>query len=302
MRLRVSWVYVAGDRLRRPRHIGCFDCRICCRGRASPGAACGCCSGKVSCGKQKPQAEKADLRCQLVEERRETNKAIADVQAAQAEAKVARAEGSLARQRAEELEARLNALRNRVDMAEASTRAEVERMHAQFVDAYRELGAWTAAFEAHDQEAGLRFLEWLQEELGVLLTIVTGLISFTSLITCEGAVNALSREGCRHYEVFDQFDENFEREIFKVEDPVLKLLAGALFDRMWGPHGREMVQERSNRAIDQVKTIFVWLYVWVCVVLLNECAADGACRRRRGPWWSRRCATRGRGGGSGAAI
>jgi hypothetical protein len=34
----------------------------------------------------------------------------------------------------------------------------------------------------------------------------------------------------------------------------------------------------------------VWLYVWVCVVLLNECvvAADGACRRRRGPCWSGR--------------
>jgi hypothetical protein len=70
-----------------------------------------------------------------VEERREANKAIADVQAAQAEAKVARAEGSLARQRAEELEARLNALRNCVDKAETSTCTEVKRTHAQFVDA-----------------------------------------------------------------------------------------------------------------------------------------------------------------------
>jgi hypothetical protein len=43
---------------------------------------------------------------------------------------VARAEGSLARQRAEELEARFNALRSRVDKAKASTRAEVERTHA----------------------------------------------------------------------------------------------------------------------------------------------------------------------------
>jgi hypothetical protein len=125
------------------------------------------------------------------------------------------------------------------------------------------------------------FPEWLQEELGVLPTIVTGLMSFASLVTYEGAVNALSREGCRHFEVFDQSDENFEREIFKVEDPVLKQSAGALFDRMWGPHGRDTVRELSDRAIDQVKAIFVWLYVWVCVVLLNECvvAADGACRR-----------------------
>jgi hypothetical protein len=175
---------------------------------------------------------------------------------------VARAEGSLARQRAEELEARLNALCNRVDKAEASTRAEVEWTHAQFVDAYRELGARTAAFEVPSQEAGLRFLEWLQEELGVLPTIMTGFMSFASLVTCEGAVNALSREGCRHYEVFDQADENFEREIFKVKDPVLMQSAGALFDRMWGPHGREVVRERSDRAIDQVKAIFC---VVVCV-------------------------------------
>jgi hypothetical protein len=183
------------------------------------------------------EAEKGDLRRQLVEERRDANKAIANVQAAQAEAKLERAEGSLARQRAEELEARLNSLRNRVDKVEASTRAEVERTHAQFMDAYRELGARTATFEAPGQEAGLRFLEWLQEELGVLPMIVTGLMSFASLVTCEGAVNALSREGCRHFEVFDQSDENFEREIFKVEDPVLKQSVGALFDKMWGPHG-----------------------------------------------------------------
>jgi hypothetical protein len=191
-----------------------------------------------------------------------------------------------------------------VDKVEASTRAEVERTHAQFVDAYRELGARTAAFEAPDQEAGFRFLEWMQEELGVLPTIVTGLMSFASLVTCEGAVNALSREGCRHFEVFDQSDESFEREIFKVEDPMLKQSAGALFDRMWGPHDRETVRERSDWAIDQVKAIFVWLYVCACVVLLNKCAvaADGACRKGRGTWWSRWRAARGRGCGSGAAI
>jgi hypothetical protein len=108
---------------------------------------------------------------------------------------------------------------------------------------------------------GLRFLEWLQEELAVLPTIVTGLMSFASLVTCEGAVSALSREGCGHFVVFDQSDENFECEIFQVEDPMLKQSAGALFDRMWGPHGREVVRERSDRAIDQVKAHFARLYV-----------------------------------------
>jgi hypothetical protein len=178
----------------------------------------------------------------------------------QAEAKVTRAEGSLASQRTEEWEARFNALRGRVDKAEASTRSEVERTLAQFVDSYRELGARTADFEVPDREASLRFLEWLQEELLVLPTIVKGFMSFASLVTCEGAMNALSREGCRHYEVFDQSDESFELEIFKAEDPVVKQSAGALFHRMWGAHGREAVRERSDRAREQVKVIiFVWL-------------------------------------------
>jgi hypothetical protein len=207
------------------------------------------------------EAEKGDLWRQLVEEKREANKAIADAQVAQAEAKLARAEGSLARQRAEELEARLNSLRNRVDKAEASTRAEVERTHAQFVDAYRELGARTAAFEAPGQEVGLRFLEWLQEELGVLPTIVTGLMSFASLITCEGAVNALSREGCGHFEVFDQSDKNFEREIFQVEDPVLKQSTGGALRQDVGPAQlRDGPGEvRSGNGLG--KGSFVWLYV-----------------------------------------
>jgi chromosome segregation ATPase len=76
------------------------------------------------------EAEKTDLRRQLVEERREANRAIAEAQAARAEANVARAEGSLASQRAEDLEAKYNALRGRVEKAEASMRSEVERSHA----------------------------------------------------------------------------------------------------------------------------------------------------------------------------
>ena len=74
---------------------------------------------------------------------------------------MARAENSLANQRAEEWEARFNALRSHVDKTEASACSEVERTHAQFVDAYRDLGARTTDFEVPDQEAGLRYLEWL---------------------------------------------------------------------------------------------------------------------------------------------
>jgi hypothetical protein len=51
-------------------------------------------------------------------------------------------------------------------------------------------------------------------------------MSFTSLVTCEAAMNALSREGCRHFEALDQVDEDFGRDIFEVEDPVVKELLG----------------------------------------------------------------------------
>jgi hypothetical protein len=51
-------------------------------------------------------------------------------------------------------------------------------------------------------------------------------MSYASLVTYEGAMNALSREGCRHFEVFDQADEDFERDVYKVEDPVVKESAG----------------------------------------------------------------------------
>jgi hypothetical protein len=201
-----------------------------------------------------------------VEEKREANQAIAEAQATQAEAKVALAKGSLASQRAEEWEARFNALHSRVDKVETSVRSEVVRTHAQLAEAYHNLGARTIDFDVPDQEASLRFLEWLQEELLVPPTIVQGFMSYASLVTCEGVMNALSREGCKHYEVFDQSDENFEREIFKAEDPVVKQSAGVLFDQMWGPHGREAVRERSDRAREQAKLIFcfVWLSVCMC--------------------------------------
>jgi hypothetical protein len=63
------------------------------------------------------------------------------------------------------------------------------------VDTYRELSVRTTPFDSSGEEVGLRFLTWLQEELEILQAIVTGLMSFPSLITCDGAANALSREG-----------------------------------------------------------------------------------------------------------
>jgi DNA repair exonuclease SbcCD ATPase subunit len=127
------------------------------------------------------EGEKADLRRQLAAEREEANEALA-----KAEANLARAEGSLARQHAEQLEERLSALQSRVERAEASTRTEAERTRKQLMDSYCELGARTAEFEVPDREPGLCCLEWVQEELQALPTIMEGFMSYASLVTCEG--------------------------------------------------------------------------------------------------------------------
>jgi hypothetical protein len=169
------------------------------------------------------EAKKEELDRRLAAEKEDADKACAEAQAA-------RAEASLALQHAAEAEANHRSLRSYLDKAEASTRTEVDRARALLVDAYRQLGAHTTSFEASGKEVGLRFLGWLQEELEVLPSIMTGLMSFASLITCEGAANALSREGCRHFKVFDRSDKDFDRKIFQVEDTVLKRSAGALYD------------------------------------------------------------------------
>jgi hypothetical protein len=226
------------------------------------------------------EGERADLRRQLAKERKEANEALAKAKSAQAEANLAWAEGSLARQRAEELEERLNALQTRVERAEASTRSEVERTRKQLMDSYHELGARTVDFEVPDREPGLHCLEWLQEELLALPAIVEGFMSYASLVTCEGAMNALSREGCRHYEVFDQANEDFERDIYKVEDLVVKESAGALYDRMWGPHDWEVVRELTETARGQVMFDFCLVFVecGLYVGLLNLCVVSQAAR------------------------
>ena len=202
------------------------------------------------------EKEKADLRRQLAGERREANEAIAKEQAAQAEARLARAEGNIAKELAGELQRRLTALESRAEGAEAAMRAEAERTRTQLMTAYRELGVRTGDFEVPEREAGLRCLEWVQEELQELPTVLAGLMSFTSLVTCEAAMNALSREGCRHFEALDQADEDFGRDIFEVEDPVVKESAGALYDRMWGSYGREVVRARAEAARAQVTLSF----------------------------------------------
>jgi hypothetical protein len=55
-------------------------------------------------------------------------------------------------------------------------------------------------------------------------------MSYTSLVTYEGAANALSRVGYRHFEAFGQSNEDFDQGLFQVKDVVLKHSIGALYD------------------------------------------------------------------------
>ena len=71
----------------------------------------------------------------------------------------------------------------------------------------------------------------------------------------------MSHEGCRHFEVFDQASEDFDRRIFQVEDDVLKWSVGVLYDRMWGPHGPGTVRKRADRALAQVFFLIVNCFV-----------------------------------------
>jgi hypothetical protein len=76
---------------------------------------------------------------------------------------------------------------------------------------------------------------------------------------CRGGVYVVRLSGhLRGGEVFDQADEDFERDIYKVEDPVVKESVGAIYDRMWGPHGRGVVRERAETARAQVTFSFAW--------------------------------------------
>jgi hypothetical protein len=66
-----------------------------------------------------------------------------------------------------------------------------------------------------------------------------------------------------------------------VEDDVLKRSAGALYDRMWGPHGRGVIRERPDRALAYV--CFGFGEGVVCVRCLKRyCAVFAGDEGRRG--------------------
>lgn len=126
-----------------------------------------------------------------------------------------------------ELEARTSKAHH--EKVEVVTQA-MDRTHTLFVEAYHDLGAEIAPFDKLGGELGTRLLSWPQEELASVPSIATRLMSYASLVTCKGNTNALSHEGCRHFEVFDRSDQDFDWEVLQVSNAILKQVVGALFD------------------------------------------------------------------------
>jgi hypothetical protein len=52
---------------------------------------------------------------------------------------------------------------------------------------------------------------------------------------------------------------------------VLKRSAGALYDRMWGPHDRDTVRERADRALAQLfLSLYIHLFLKIFVVFVDD--------------------------------
>jgi hypothetical protein len=197
------------------------------------------------------------------------------------DAENARTEAQAARKRVVDLELELKNMRGHHEKTESATCAGVDRAHTLFVVACRDLGAQTTPFNKLGEEVGTHLLGWLQDELESLPSIVMGLMSYASLVTCKGVVNALSREGCRHFEAFERGNEDFDAGVFQIEDDMLKRSSGALYNRMWGPHGRGVVRERADRALAHV--CFGFDEGGVCIRCLKRyCAVFAGDEGRRG--------------------
>jgi hypothetical protein len=53
---------------------------------------------------------------------------------------------------------------------------------------------------------------------------------------------------------------------------VLKRSAGALYDRMWGSHGRDTVRERADRALAQVLlSLYAFFIIFFSFFFENFC-------------------------------
>ena len=56
---------------------------------------------------------------------------------------------------------------------------------------------------------------------------------------------------------------------------VLKRSAGAMYDRMWGPNGRDTVRERSDRAMEQIRIVVILFYFQENVLMFGAIFVDG---------------------------
>lgn len=121
-----------------------------------------------------------------------------------------RSKAQATHERVAALESELSTVKADRERVEIAMSVGMERAHKLFCEAYHDFGAETTPFDRSGKGLVTRFLSWLQEELTSLPSIVTRIMAYASLVTCEGAVNALCREGYKHFETFEQSNSDLD--------------------------------------------------------------------------------------------
>lgn len=69
-------------------------------------------------------------------------------------------------------------------------------------------------------------------------------MAYSALVSHRGRLNALTHEGCRHFERFGSLDYCIGCDIYDIEES-LKMLSGVLLDRIWsiGPFDPYIVRD-----------------------------------------------------------
>lgn len=132
----------------------------------------------------------------------------------------------------------LENLKVKLANGDAKVHGNVRRAHALLCNVYHEFGACTTLFDEKGDDIGKWFIGYIEEEHASLTMVVKGLIGYSTLVTHEGTLNFLAREGRKHFETLGYTDKNFDHSVYNIEgDRTVGLSADVLFDRMWGLKG-----------------------------------------------------------------
>jgi hypothetical protein len=73
-------------------------------------------------------------------------------------------------------------------------------------------------------------------------------MAYSALVSPRGRLNALTHEGCCHFERFGSLDYCTGCDIYDIEES-LKMPSGVLFDRMWSPSALILCATEQGRDV-----------------------------------------------------